>query len=482
MLCLFFTLSILSIGYTKEPPETEKETPSKAFKKQRYYGNEGGRLRKLPVNAKLENAVERLKGKDTFLPVLAQLATRHLASGKYQNDLDTIFDKALARHPNVKPEHLRKIVDAYNSISFDLKTRKFEMPESQESGRATTAAITLKQAQAMLKKNTGQSRLPELAEKPSEPERKAQTDTDLKTAVIFGINPQFAEPGETITITGRRFNKEKDHHVIFSPAGSSIKKEERKVVVMPMTDEKIMCMIPPDIYSGMYEIRVEAPGFSINANKVEYEVSTPKYSVSFNTMRCVNQTVSAKNNKVPKDSLVTFWTVVSDDKVWTKASHKYNQFTNGTYKDYYSTDKYILPIKEDFAEIKYGMAIQTDLYEWNVTSEDPQVMEGVMDFSFDLAKQIIAPANAWDLPGTLSPLLEYFTGIVVDIFSQNPVLIGSNQIAFTSIDLQKKLKPDKKETSVLEFTNDKEGGIYKLNYTISRKKGFQKTAAPVKED
>ena len=241
-------------------------------------------------------------------------------------------------------------------------------------------------------------------------------------------------------------------------------------MIHPTSDREIICDIPSDIYPGKYEIRVESPDYTITKNKVEYEVSAPQYMVSFDTMHCIQKTLGEKNNKTSQDFLVTMWTVVADGKSRAKTSHKYGPFSNGIAKDYYSTDKYMLMADEGYTGIRYGLAIQSDLYEWSATVAEPEEIQEIADFSFDLAQQIVkSDIPEWDLTNPLFLLVGVVNEYVIDIFTNKPVLITSKRMVLSAVDLQKKLKAEKEVSYTGEFANEDNGGVYKLDYSLLRK-------------
>lgn len=407
-------------------------------------------------------------GKDAIVPILAQLAQRHLSGVSDKNDLDDKFESLLSRHPKITRSVLEQIVDGYNAIPIKEKQARFVIPDVQTNGTANSAPLTQKSVQAMLMTSSGgHGKFPDA--EPGTAVQVTKPNRDVNVPIINSITPDGAEPGDTIYIAGRNFQAGYKHTIVFSPE-SDQPGGERSVVVSAPTDTKITCRIPGDIYAGEYEIHVEAPGTNTDVNAVDYEIAAPKYRVTFDKMKCIDESRGPKDEKVFKDSLVTFWIVVADDEVWSKNSKKYKPFEDGSSMSYDSGDKYVLPPSNGYQEARAGIAVQASLYEWNVTSVDPSTVQGVIEFSTDMADVVYDYGGGlWDVVDLLANAVDDLIDAIVDIFTKDPVYLGTQQIVYKAPDLQGMLDGGEEKSGKMSFSNNDETGSYELTYTIRRK-------------
>ncbi|MEN6302795.1 MAG: hypothetical protein ABFD96_08735, partial [Armatimonadia bacterium] len=63
--------------------------------------------------------------RQSVLPLVANLASRHLASAQPATDLDAVFDRALASAPQVTPADLQTLIRDYDALSETVKLQCF---------------------------------------------------------------------------------------------------------------------------------------------------------------------------------------------------------------------------------------------------------------------------------------------------------------------------------------------------------------------
>jgi hypothetical protein len=78
--------------------------------------------------------------KDPLIPILVQLADRHLAGVTNKNELDQVFEKALSRRPQVKPM-LAQFVRTYRGLPPNVRSEHFVAPTGSERDPITRADV-----------------------------------------------------------------------------------------------------------------------------------------------------------------------------------------------------------------------------------------------------------------------------------------------------------------------------------------------------
>jgi len=180
---------------------------------------------------------------DILTPVLAKLAARHLAKVTDKNEIDKVFSNALAKHPNITDDFLKKLVDDFKEIPSSQLDRKFPSFVIKES---LLSPVSIQKVRA------------NLAGLPSGPI--AGTRPVLRPHVnkLEPRQPPFGySPGEQLFAVGFGFSEQpgKNHIEIWYLDPD---KPEKKYDVEPIDQiyYKIKFALPPDIDPGTWHLKV----------------------------------------------------------------------------------------------------------------------------------------------------------------------------------------------------------------------------------
>ena len=422
--------------------------------------------------------VQRIKGRDAAVPLLAILAKRHRINPADRNDLDRTFARLLQRSPRVRDFLLPTFLEAYDRLPADLKQQKLVL---RDQDKADPSAVTPQLIQQMRHIAHPETAAP-LAERVRRRRREALGDkipiwpqqvfgsgevtaqSVVPKPVINGIGPDKQSPGRTINIAGKNFQTGKEHKIILTEAGPG-RVEQESYTATAISRTKLSFELPDHLLPGRYEVCVQAPGRMIAkpglpglpvSAPFEYEVGAPRYQITFRKMKCVDETRTEAKEPGWQDSLVTFWVISADEKAWLKHSRRYKPFADGTETAYDDDDRKVLTPSGGHQPVANALTVVVDLYEWNWQDVDSGDSDEVLQFSYSFAE-----ATGLDFP-----LISDMISIIVHGCSQPPHYIGRDTIQWQAHDLQMTIPSGGKIGRSLDFKG--RDGHYRLYYSLSR--------------
>ncbi len=189
---------------------------------------------------------------------------------------------------------------------------------------------------------------------------------------ITGFDPPNMEPGMKLNIRGTGLSND-PVVTMFANDPLPLRGEFLSTSCVSKSDSWCQIELPQNMYAGTYEIRISGKGVGSLSDPVGYVVQPGRYRIRFEQFECLHS-VSTGLWEYATD-VVTIWGVIKDDASWSRASSKYGDIGGGHPPvPYNAGDGYVfagmIPGNvEGFMDVRYGLILVTQLYEWR--TDDP---------------------------------------------------------------------------------------------------------------
>ncbi|MEN6643291.1 MAG: IPT/TIG domain-containing protein [Armatimonadia bacterium] len=401
--------------------------------------------------------------RQSVLPLLANLASRHLASAQPATDLDAVFDRALASAPQVTPADLQALIRDYDALSETVKLQCFT---SRTLALRSLPAPTLAGVSALFTRprfgpGSGYSGAMTAA---------APRIDALEPAVPAG--GAYA-PGATIHIVGENFAPQPERNQVYLGPELSRLISTRPLPVVAASPTALTFQLPADLPDGslylliMVDRRNSSRACSLRIDKAG--VNTPpaeaaapagpttRYRLSCVRIECVDET---NPEWWGNDDVVLLMTAVGDGQAVTRASGPLRGFSDGAAQPLAEADRTLLPE----ARIARGIGVAAEL--WRCNPPAPSTALGSWALRESFANALVAPEAQFNDP---KPQDDVSSELAV---SANP--IGYQEVVWTAADLLKLLQPGQKLEKILDLRQADApaqydvSGYYKLTLELER--------------
>jgi len=286
---------------------------------------------------------------------------------------------------------------------------------------------------------------------------------------ITAITPDGLEPGKPISISGQNFEPGKLHKAYWNRRDQDGIAEALVTDCQAQTSTLIRTTVPYIGQPGMWDVKVRVmDDFVRMSPPYAYQVATPSYRLTFNTIKCLDE---SNPEWWGSDEIVTFWGIVADDRVWKKNTDEYGGFDDGDEKPYKTSDQRVFPVDANWGNVKYGLVVVTDLYEWDAGDVDAvQDFIGLLgDVGAGLSLAGLGTAALAVIIEAVAWFLKTIIGAIVSWFGGDPDHLGTQDLNWTYRSLQQMLSPGASDSHSIRFENGGSTGSYRLGYTISRR-------------
>ncbi len=201
---------------------------------------------------RLQAALARSEAKDAFLPIIAQLAERHLGNVRDKNELDRIFEEGLAKYPGVNRQLLTSFVRDMKAVPSNVKAKAFTATAVRMRPLAPVTATHV--ADALKSTGVAAIRAPAQAKVAAA----ATLRPDLRPR-IDGLEPsagtQGYSPGQQLTIVGRAFSTDANQNSVQILSLSALVPSFR-LQPQSATSTRLTFRLPTNIAPGWWQLKV----------------------------------------------------------------------------------------------------------------------------------------------------------------------------------------------------------------------------------
>lgn len=225
----------------------------------------------LTASARLRIALEKSESQNAVSSVVMHTIERGLKGPARQgkSQLDTIFDQVLGRHPVISRALLKRLVNDWNAIPATIRDRvspsRLRKLDPAQPLHKQTVEVTFRDVVHMKLSR------PSMTLDRSWDKAEKNVDTALilhpmpwlvsNEPVVSSIDPASTSgyvPGQTVTVHGFNFSKEKSNNtiVIYNKLGKG-KAEWKRVTPTGATTLAMKLKLPNDIEPGQHFIKIE---------------------------------------------------------------------------------------------------------------------------------------------------------------------------------------------------------------------------------
>lgn len=397
----------------------------------------------------------------SVLPLLANLADRHLKSVESATDLDEVFDRALASTAGVTPADLQSLVRDYDALPEAVKSQCFTGPTLalRTLAAPTVASVSALFSQARFGAGSGYS---------GGMAGPAPRIAALEPAVPAG--GAYA-PGATIRITGENFAPQPERNQIYLYPEVAGLYPTRPLPVTAATQTALLFQLPADLPDGRFHLTVSADRLSaslagaVQVSKTGLKTApgelaagpASRYRLSCLRLECVDET---NPEWWGNDDVVLLLAAVGDQQAVTRASGPLHDFGDGAAQPVPTEDR---PV---FADVKVaqGLGVAVELWRWNPPAPSSGLARWALRESF--ADALAAPEIQYTDPKRQD-----------DVSAELAVwadLIGYQQAIWTAAELQQLLQPGQKLEKTVDLRQGDSpaeydaSGYYKLTFELER--------------
>lgn len=372
----------------------------------------------------------------SLLPLLVQLAERHLKGVPSPTDLDQLFDVALKAAPEVSVADLQALVSNYDATPDSVK--------AQSITAATRILRTLPDPTlAGVRRVLGQ------------PQLGSGTGFVAATAgppAIAAIQPAAdAYPaGATVQLVGQNFAPQPERNQVYLGTDLSHLLSGRPLPVTAASATELRFQLPANLPDGSYcmlvmvDRKLMSPARSLRLNheapmpaeELTQSVRPVRYRLSLTRLECVGESA-------PKwwtdDNVALLATAVADEQEVTRALGPQGGFRDGVAWDL-PADRQALT-GADGVSVAQGLGLAVELWQW----QSPAPATGLEPWALREAfgNALAAPHPRFDDPKSQDDVSAELT---VDAD-----LIGREQLIWTAQQLQALLQPGQKLTKTLDL-------------------------------
>jgi hypothetical protein len=367
----------------------------------------------------------------SVLPLLANLADRHLKHAEPATDLDGVFARALAATPNVAAADLEALVRDYDALPDAAKAQRYTARTL--ALRALTPPTLAAVSAALAQPGFG-------AAPPVMPRV-----TALEPALPAG--GAYA-PGATIRLVGENFASQPERHQVYLYPEVAGRYTPRSLPVNAATPTALLFQLPTDLPDGGYALVAIVDGKSTSAavpfRVKQGGVSAPlgdaavqapaRYRLSCLRLECVDET---NPEWWGNDEVVWLLTAVGDGQAVTRAGGARGGLSDGVTQPLPEADRTIF----GDVTIAQGMGVAVELWRWNPPAPPSGLGPWALRESF--ANALAAPEPKFYDPKPQDDV----SGELAVSADQ----IGTMQAVWTAADLRQLLQPGQKLEQTLDL-------------------------------
>lgn len=392
-----------------------------------------------PRSKSLLTPAERLARRGcrpSLLPLLVQLAERHLKGVTSPTDLDQLFTAALTAAPDVTSADLQALVRNYDALpetaqaqSFTAGTRVLRsLPDP------TLAGVRRILGQPQLGGGTGFTA--------------ATTGPPAITAIQPAADAYPA--GATLQLVGQNFAAQPERDQVYLGTDLAHMLSGRPLPLTAASATALEFELPANLPDGQYNLLVMVDRRQMSAARslrISHDAPAPvqqaaqsvrpiRYRLSLTRLECVNETA-------PKwwadDNVALLATAVADDQPVTRVLGPQGGFHDGIAWDI-PADRQSLTGSEGAALTK-GLGLAVELWQWQVPSSVAGLGPWALGEAFGNA--FAASRARFDDPKAQDD--------VSSELAVNADLIGREQLVWTAPQLQGLLQPGQKLTKTVDL-------------------------------
>lgn len=391
----------------------------------------------------------------SVLPLLVNLAERHLKGAQPATDLDALFERLLSATPAVTTADLQALVSQFDALPAAVMTESF-----------TARTLALRSLPA-----------PTLAAVAPVFARSGFSGGVTPTPGIVGLEPTVPAggayaPGAALRVVGGSLATQPEDVHVYLYAEVPGRYTTRPLSVAAASPTALVFQLPADLPEGRYHlsitsgrksaslasaIQVSKTGVSSTLEQVG-PAPAAHYRLSLLRLECVDET---NPEWWGNDDVMLLLSAVGDGQVVTRATGPLRDFSDGGTQAVPEGDRQILTN----AQVTQGMGLAVELWRWNPPAPATGVV-GEWALREALANALAAPEPQFRAP---KPQADVAAELAV---CADPV--GYQQLTWTAAELRQLLQPGQKLDKVVELRQgDKPedydaSGCYKLTLELER--------------
>ena len=406
-----------------------------------------------PPSKSLLTSAERLARRGcrpSLLPLIAQLAQRHLKTASPTTDLDQLFAASMKSAPDVTPADLQALVrdcdalpEATRVQSITAATRILRtLPDPTLAGMRSVLAQPQPGRGGYAQAPAGHSRpgggLGIAAPAPAGP------------PAIAAVQPlaEAYPPGANIRLIGQNFAPQPERNQVYLGTDLSRLLSGRPLCITAASTTELQVQLPADLPDGQYNLLVmvdrrqmsgvRSLRISQNAPPPAAEpVQTVRpchYRLSLTRLECLDET---NPEWWTQDAVALVATAVADGQSLTRALGPQPDFGDGTTWDI-PAEKQCLT-ETAGSSVTEGLGLAVELWQWQA----PTASLGPWAVREAFANALAAPHPRFDDPKPQDD--------VSSELSVSADLIGREQLVWTAQQLQALLQPGQTQTKTLDL-------------------------------